>query len=404
MGGVASGLMSGVSTPQEPDDCHVQAATAVEPAATESAAARLTKRVLDVVLLGLLPLLTYLPIATQLVARRRFAGDGWFFDGHWLWVGWHRVVHGQNPYIDFLYPAPAAVLPAPLGFLGYRGAMIAWTLILVAAIVLALRALEVRDWRCYTVALMSMPALSSIHVGTPTPLLLLAAACAWRYRNRPWGVAAAVAFGVGFKILLWPLFVWLAVTRFRTSLKAGAATVLLVVGCWGMIGFAGVTGYGRGLTGTEDIDQFRGFSVIALAHRAGFALNGAHAVSVVVTLVCIAVIVAAGRWGGATADRDAYIAALATSILASPVVWGHYVLLVYAALALTIRRFGIEWLLPLAFWAVPYQENQGSAARIVIVLGLFVVLMVWSARREEIIDRYRRSQLPGGTRSAVRGV
>ena len=371
---------------------HVRAAKAVQPASTagSSTVGRNVRRVLDVVLLGLLPLLTLLPIATQLVARRRYIADGWFFDGHWLWIGWHRVAHGQNPYIDFLYPAPAAVLPAPLGFLGYRAAMISWTLLLIAAIVLALLALGVRDWRCHTVALMSMPAISSIHLGTPTPLLLLAAACAWRYRNRPWAVAAAVAFAVGFKLLLWPLFVWLVVTRFKTSLKAAAATVMLVLGCWAIIGFAGASSYGNRLTGTEDIDQFRGFSVIALAHRAGLALGGAHAVSVIVTLGCIAVIVAAGRWGGPTADRDAYIAALATSVVASPVVWGHYVLVVYAALALAVPRFGIEWLLPLAFWVVPHQVNGGSATRIVLVLGLFVTMMVWFARREQILEWFRR--------------
>jgi hypothetical protein len=357
---------------------------------------RRVKRVLDVALLGLLPLLTLLPIAGQLVARRRYIADGWFFDGHWLWVGWHRVAHGQNPYLDFLYPAPAAVLPAPLGFLGYRAAMITWSLLLVVAIVLALHALGVRDWRCYTVALMSMPALSSLHLGTPTPLLLLAAAYAWRFRNRPWAVAAAVAFGVGFKLLLWPLFIWLAVTRFRTSLKAVVVTVALGLGCWAIIGFAGVTSYGSRLSGTENIDQFKGFSVIALSHRAGLPLGGAHAVSVIVTLACVAVIIATGRWGGATADRDAYIAALATSVLASPVVWGHYVLVVYAALALTVRRFGIEWLLPLAFWVVPHQVNGGSATRIVLMLSLFVAMMIWFARRDYIIDRYLR-------RAPVRG-
>jgi hypothetical protein len=384
--------MSGVRARGKTDDCLVEAATAVKPAARadDAFATSRAKRIIDVLFFGTVPLLPYLVVATQLIARRRYIADGWFFDGHWLWVGWHHVAHGQNPYVDFLYPSPAAVLPAPLGFLGYRPAMIAWSLILIAAIVLALRLLEVRDWRCYAVALMTMPALSSIHLGTPTPLLLLAAACAWRYRNRPWAVAFAVAFGVGFKILLWPLFVWLVVTRFRTSLKAVAATVLLLVGCWAVIGFAGVTGYGHKLAGTEDSDQFQGFSVIALVHRAGLALTSTHAVAVIVTLACLALIVWLGRRGGVTADRDAYIAALATSVIASPVVWGHYVLIAYAALALAVPTFGIEWLLPLAFWVVPYQENQGQVIRIVLVLVLFVALIVWGARRNEIIERYQR--------------
>jgi glycosyl transferase family 87 len=339
------------------------------------------RRVLDVLFFGLIPLLPFLPVAAQAVLRRKYIADGWFFDVHWLWVGWGHVAHGQNPYVDFLYPPPAAVLPAPLGFLGYRPAVIVWLLILVASIVLALRVLGVRDWRCYSLALLAMPAFSSIRIGTPTPLLMLAAACAWRYRDRRWAAAGAVAFAIGFKIFLWPLLIWLAVRRFRTAVSAVVVTAALVIGCWAVIGFAGATGsnsYGHRLVGTESIDQYRGYSVIALAHRAGLGGHGSRAVGVLAALAALAAIIFVGRRAGG--DRNAFIAALAASLLASPVVWGHYFLLALIPLALARQQVGLAWLAPLAFWVIPQQENLGSIVPVVVGLGIFLALIAWSAR------------------------
>ena len=337
------------------------------------------RRVLDVVFFGFLPLLPFLPVVAQIALRRKYVPDGWFFDVHWLWIGWQHVAHGQNPYVDFLYPAPAAVLPAPLGFLGYRPAVIVWTLILVASIVLALRVLGVRDWRCYGPALLAMPAFSSIRLGAPTPLLMLAAACAWRYRDRRWVVAGAIAFAIGFKIFLWPLLVWLAVTRFRTAVRAVIATVALVVGCWAVIGFAGVSSYGDRLTGTGEVDQFKGYSVIAFAHRAGLGGHGPKIVGALVALAAVALIVVVGRRRGG--DRNAFIAALGASLLASPVVWGHYFLIALIAVALAQQHLGLAWLAPVAFWVIPQQENMGSIVPIALGLGIFLVLLVWSAWR-----------------------
>jgi len=354
------------------------------------------RRVLDVFFFGFIPMLPFVPVLVQLAVRRRYLADGWFFDGHWLWAGWQHVAHGQNPYVDFLYPAPAAVLPAPIGWLGYRPAMIVWTTLLFAMIVASLRLLGVRDWRCCGIALLTMPALSSIHLGTPTPVLMLSAALAWRYRDRPWLVSAGLALGIGFKIMLWPLLVWLAVTRFWTSVRSGLATVALVVGCWAIIGFAGASTYTSNLRGTEDIDQFRGYSIVALAHRAGLGLTSSHVVLALVALVLVGLIVVAGRRKTATADRDAFILAIATTLLASPVIWGHYFLLVLVAFALTNRSFGIEWLLPLAFWVIPQEENFGSAVPIVLGLGLFIALLVWSARREQLVDWEMRRRRPVG--------
>jgi hypothetical protein len=341
------------------------------------------RRVLDIIFFGFLPLLPFVPVAAQAIARRKYIADGWFFDVHWLWVGWAHVAHGQNPYVDFLYPAPAAVLPAPLGFLGYRPAVIIWSLILVASIILALWVLGVRDWRCYTLALFAAPAYASIRIGTPTPVLLVAAACAWRYRDRRWAVSLAIAFAIGFKIFLWPLLIWLAVTRVRTALSAVLATVGLVLGFWAIIGFAGVSSYGGNLRGTENIDAYRSYSVIAFAHKAGLGGHGSRAVGALVALAALAVIVLLGRRRRSRSrdrDRDAFIAAIAASLLAAPVVWGHYFLLALVPLAIARQHVGLAWIVPAAFWVVPTQENRGSIVTVILGLGIFLGIIAWSAR------------------------
>jgi alpha-1,2-mannosyltransferase len=115
-----------------------------------------------------------------------------------------------------------------------------YTAILVASLAVGLRLLGVRDWRCYGVALLSMPVYTALSVGTLTPLLFLGTAAAWRYRDRKWVAASAVAGVVLIKIFLWPLILWLVLSRRRAaallSVALGAAAS---VASWWIIGFAG---------------------------------------------------------------------------------------------------------------------------------------------------------------------
>ena len=55
-------------------------------------------------------------------------------------------------------------------------------LLLTGAVLATLRALDVRDWRCYGVAFLWPPVLSAIQTGNITLLLGLCAALVWRFR------------------------------------------------------------------------------------------------------------------------------------------------------------------------------------------------------------------------------
>src|SRR5205814_4724454 len=93
-----------------------------------------------------------------------FPDGGFLFDLHVMWQAGHDVVTLHSPY-PFVYPPPAALLMAPFGALPWSAAVVAFTIASIGAIYLTLRLLNVTDWRCYALAMASMPMTSSIMTG-----------------------------------------------------------------------------------------------------------------------------------------------------------------------------------------------------------------------------------------------
>jgi hypothetical protein len=351
----------------------------------------LPRMVLEALFCVLLPLGAPAMIALYLAGAYRpepftldgkyFPDGGFLFDLHVMWGAGHDVVTLHSPY-PFVYPAPAAFLMAPFGALPWNVAVVAFTLTLVAALVLTLRLLGVRDWRCYALALASLPMASSIMIGTLSPLVALGAAAAWRYRDRRLVVAAAIVGVVVTKIFLWPLLIWLVATRrFRTAATTVALGVAVTLGSWAALGFDGLRDYGHGLQRVAGLVQETSYSAFALLRLLGLSGPSARIVVAGLTLAALSGIVLLAR--GRDGDRRSFVLALATGLLASPIVWMHYLVLVFVPLGLYRPRFGAAWVVPLAYWGLQSQENQGSAARIVVMLvltGLAVALAMWRRR------------------------
>jgi hypothetical protein len=76
------------------------------------------------------------------------------------------------------------------------------------------------------------------------------------------------------------------------------------------------------------------------------------------------------------AARSSFILAITASLALTPIVWLHYFALLVALIALTHLEFTWAWLLPLAYWIVPYQETHAETWRIAVGLGL--ALIVWA--------------------------
>ena len=278
-----------------------------------------------------------------------------------LWRPGHDLLHAVSPYIpqrdaieryeSAVYPPPVLIAAAPLSLLPFAVAAAVWASLLLAAAFGAIWILGVRDWRCYGLLLISMPLFEGVALGNVTPLLLLLVAAAWRFRNSLAGAAAAVGSAVVVKLFLWPLLVWLLVTRrWRAAVGAAATAAAAALAGWALLGFAGLDTYPLLLRRLADVFAAHSVSLYAQAIDVGLSPRAATiAVSAVgLALLALALVLARRRDG----DRRALAAAIAAAIALSPIVWPHYLLLAFVPIALAQPRLGWLWAVPLATWPI----------------------------------------------------
>jgi hypothetical protein len=296
-----------------------------------------------------------------------------------------KVLHAASPYSyagdkTFAYPPFLAWLVAPLHPLGGTAAGVVWTVLSLVMVAAALWLLDLRDWRCYALAFVFLFTRSSIDLGTIEPLLLLVVAAALRWRDRVLEAAGAVAVAIVLKLFLWPLAVWLAVTRrMRAALAAVALAVALAVVSWAAIGFAGIGDYAGIVRRLANDESTSSYSVVALGVRAHLPLDAARVIAVLVTLALLAAMAWVARDERRTPrDRDVatLTLALAAALAASPIVWVHYFLLLLVPLALVRPRLSWLWFVPFAFQ--PLGEAAwpaGDAGKLGLALGATLLIL-----------------------------
>jgi hypothetical protein len=332
------------------------------------------RRALEVVVLGVLPLLA----TTALLAGAAHARPAFDFHGV-VWQAGRDVLDGHSPYPPatrealavgnrFLYPAPLALLSVPFALLPFAVSAALFTALLAGALAAALWLFDVRDWRCYGASLLALPVEHDLRLGALSPLLLLAVAAAWRWRDRAGPAAAAVAAAVVAKLFLWPVLLWLVVTgRRRTALLAVAGGLGACLAGWAVIGFAGLRGYPHLLAVVSDIEQGSGYSPVA----AGLALGlGPGAARLACLAAGLGVLVLAVRSGD---ERRTLGLAVVAGLVLSPVLWLHYFVLLLAPIALIRPRFSALWLLPSLLWLSPAEGTDGNPWRLAV--GLLALLL-----------------------------
>ena len=327
-----------------------------------------------------------------------------------FWRPGHDLLHAVAPYIPQreaieryespVYPPPILLAAAPLSLLPFTVAAAIWASLMLAAAFAALWILGVRDWRCYGLLLISTPLFEGVAFGNVTPLLLLPLAAAWRFRDKVVGAALAVASAIVVKLFLWPLLVWLVVTRrWRAAVGAVAAAATAALAGWAVLGFAGLETYPLLLRRLSDVFAAHSVSLYAEATDVGLSSAAATVASSAVglALLGLAFVLARRRDG----DRRSLAAALAATIALSPIVWPHYLVLAFVPIALVQPRLGWLWAVPLATWpiyflpapplivpgpaAVPralWQTLDGpvSSTRIAICLVPFAVVLAATLR------------------------
>jgi alpha-1,2-mannosyltransferase len=331
-------------------------------------------RRLTVLTLGVLPaLLALLAIVPY--------GRTYAFDFHVFVNAARDFLDGRSPYPhltaaalagkdNFVYPAPMAAVMVPFALLPHAVGAALWSLLLLACVPAALYVLGVRDWRCYGASLLWLPTLVGIRLGSISPLLLLGLAVLWRYRDRAAVSVPVLAALVVSKLFLFPLLVWFVLSR-RSKAAAGAvlcgAAASLLASA--VVGFDSLSRYPHLLSLLARVEQRGSFSPLSLGLALGLPLTAARVLVAAAALAVLATALVVARRAGRPeeADRKLLIASLGLAFVLSPILWGHYLVLLLVVLALSRPVFSLPWLLPL--WIFPDQTN-------VWILGLALATVV----------------------------
>ena len=329
--------------------------------------------------LGWFGLFGVLPVVLM-IGLLREQGLGWDFRAFYL--GARAYLDGLSPYPGhsllalankqgFVYPAPMAALFAPLALLPYTVALVLWLVGSVAAIAASLRLLGVRDWRCLGALFLTHPVQDSVRLGTVMPVLTLLVALLWRYRERVLTAAALSSVIALSKIFLFPLLVWLAFTRrLKAAVLGSLAALALCLLAWLPIGLSTLVSYPSLLHALASFEETFSYSTTSFVVALGLSAGTAVAIAWTLGVALLAATAVAGR----SRDALAFELALAASFVLSPIVWGHYYVLLAVPLAIRRPRLSPVWLA--AVWlkadtlAMRYTPFWIGVALIVMVVQL----------------------------------
>jgi alpha-1,2-mannosyltransferase len=298
------------------------------------------------------------------------------------------VLHHHSPYVHptlkllaandrFVYPTPFALPFVPFAVVPERAAAVAFLILSVVAVLASIRLLGVRDWRCYGAALLGVPVFGALGVGSIGPFLLLLCALGWRLRDRtvagvPFALAAAA------KLFLWPVLVWLLVTRRFRAFVASLATIGATLAVWAVIDADGMRRYLQTVRVLNDVQRWKSYSVQSLFISLHASVSTSELVAGAAGVAAIAVLVLFRGRG----DEVTFAAAVVAALIATPILWNHYLVLLLAPIALARPRLAPLWLLPLVLWATPHPESVGVVWRIVLVLAVIGLVASQSMRKE----------------------
>jgi hypothetical protein len=266
-----------------------------------------------------------------------------------------RLMHGGNPYTvsasdvaharSFVYPALGAILFVPFALLGRVPGELVATALCIASVPAALRALGVRDWRIYGIAMLWLP----VYSGWQTANLLIA--LAWRHRDRPLVAGLITAVAISIKPFVWPLALWLIATR---RLRASGWTLILGIAInlvsWSVVGFGRIGDLVRMSSRDTDAMWHAGYGVIATLHHLSLGRSAGEAALLLASAILVVLVLGSGLRGN---ERRALTLAVVLMLVASPLVWTHYLALLIAPLALARPRLVPVWAAPIALWVCP---------------------------------------------------
>lgn len=335
-------------------------------------------RALEIWVLAVVPIVLLAGAARSWAHSHTLAYD---FDRAYLPAA-HLVLHGASPFgpttraalasqTAFVYPPVGAFLAAPFATLPAHAADVLVTVVAALAVPAILALLGVRDWRCFGAALLWMPTISAVHLGTIVVVLALGVALAWRWRDQAVRAGLVLGLVVALKLFLWPLVLWFAITRrFKAAAVAACSSLVFLFAPWIPLHGAGLTSYPHRLSLLSSLEARRGFSPAALLAHLGVGWGVAEAVGYALG---VALLVLAYR--RRRSETAAFGLVCSAALLLTPILWPNYLLIMLVPLAVLRPRFGVVWLLPAILIGQPVIDPP--VWETVVFLGILAALVDW---------------------------
>jgi hypothetical protein len=245
---------------------------------------------------------------------------------------------------SFVYPyfavwpfVPLAVLPTPVA--------IDLFFAVEAAAVVAVSLLAARNDPTYVlIVLCTAFMITGFQLGSLSPLLFVGVVLMWHLRERPIVFGLVAAPVVASKLFLAPLLLWpLLAGRYRAFAWSAASTAVLLAAGFAL-GPVSATDYAQILSQLGVHEAPAGLGLISALRDAGIAQAAAEALALGLATAMLAV--AYLRFRRSRDERVLLCAGVIASLIVTPVLWGHYfVLLVAMLLVIGAPR---RWLVALA--------------------------------------------------------
>ena len=348
-------------------------------------------------------LLGALFLALLIIDVSQAVSTSFAWDFRAFYDGGRDYLHLRSPYIsgsladltsrrNFVYPLPTAALLAPVSLLPYHLAAVLFVAASAGLLVASLCLVGVRDPWCYAAVLVGAPALDALEIGTVSPILAFLLAVVWRYRNRTSVVALALSLAVLLKLFLWPLGVWLLATR-RSKSLAGAIViaVVAVAASAAPLGLDPLRHYPHLL---RMVSTFEGPSSLSLV-GVGTALTGSTVVGVFMSLAFGALLLTFVVRRGLRGDESfAFRLAIVASLALTPIVWNHYLVLLYVAIGMVRPRFSPAWLGTAWVFGAVHGDALGGGTLVVALFAIWTIVLaqagVLSLERDLVGQRVGR--------------
>jgi hypothetical protein len=297
--------------------------------------------------------------------------DVFLHAGHAVLSGLHVYPIPGSPAVysgsSFVYPYFAvwpfvalAALPSALG------TTIFFALSAFALIAACLIAADGDPWPAVFV-LCTAFAITGLQLGSLSPLLFAGTIFLWRLRERPVAFALLAAPVFASKLFLVPLLAWLLLARrYRAFAVASAFTIALLTAGF-VAGPLDPAQYLHLLSQLGAHEARSGFGLIGALMNAGLASAAAQPAA---AALAVAVYAAAYINDRHTRDeRVLFCTGIVASLLVTPVLWSHYLVLLPAALL--VMGAARRWLLVLALgsWALAPPHGAPDAGLIQLGAG-----------------------------------